>query len=374
MNDLPVLNVSKSAVDAYRECQQLYYYRYFQKLRSRAKARPLELGSMLHKYLETYYTLIQAKVAPQEAHENAKVVASAEFTPTVKASAEWLLKVGQADKAKEMLSLLPSAGRIADRYFMTRGISDAEEYTVLMVETWLNLDLLEARDDLPMTRSNSKLDMLTEDKATGRVHLWEHKSGAEIPDMQVRLRDLQSTLYAQKLYQLKMIPKRIDAVMWNYLRTKEPTTPEQLKSGQLTKRQDLDTTWEVYIAELNRLKLPIVDYQEQRERLEGREETVYFPRYEQVILADARRLLGDYVQTAKDIRAVRAKWEQQTQRPVRTLGRHCDWCEFARLCNAALMTGSDRDARSEFVVEERSSGKQELPKIMTTVKQRRGRR
>ncbi len=354
MNDEPVLNISKSAVDAYRQCQQLYYYRYFQKIKKRGGTRVLELGSLLHKYLEEYYRALKpvgrAKrgLKPRDAHIKAQMMAAAEFTPRIRKSVRDLIALGQRELAAEFNELIPLAGRITDRYYLTHGESDADEFEILMIEDWLNLDILEAEDDLLKVRSNSRLDMLTRQRATGRVHLWENKSAANIPEMSIRLRDLQTTLYAEKLFKLGMIPARVDAVMWNYLRTKEPTVPESLIRGGLSRRADLDSTWEVYSRELDRLRLAHMDYQEQRERLEGREATAFFPRYEQVILADARRLLGDYVQTASDIRDARHAWERKERRPVRTLGPHCDWCEFSRLCNAALLSGTDADARSDY--------------------------
>lgn len=349
-----VLNVSLSAINSYRQCQQQYAYRYFERLRRKDRAKQLELGSMLHKYLELYYGqyvgVKKRAPKPLKAHQFAQTAASAEFAPSIKATVRLLVNLGNRELAAEFNNMLALAGRITDRYFATRGESDVDEYEILLVEEWLNLDLLRAGKGLPATRSNGKLDMLTRHRDNGRINLWENKSGAEIPESQMRLRDLQTSLYNEKLFATGKIAERVDAVIWNYLRTKEPTIPQQLKNGSLTTRADLDSTWEAYAAELTRLKLDFAQYEEQRTRLQGREESAFFPRFEQVILADPDVLLTDYVQTARDIRRSRAAWRAKKRRPVRTLSQSCNWCEYHDLCNAALLAGSDRDARSRFEV------------------------
>jgi hypothetical protein len=345
MTETPLLNVSLSAVQSYRQCQQQYAYRYVEKLRRKDRGRALELGLILHKYLETYYQLLKDKKRPSSAHKTAQLMASAEYSGSIRTSADHLIAVGLPENAKEMLELLPLAGRLTDRYFATHGESDADEYEILLVEEWINFDLLKG------VRSNGKLDLYTRNRYTKRLHLWEHKSTKWLPSREYRLRDLQTTLYVEKLIASGMIPARPDAVNWNYIYTKEPTKPELLKNGTLTIRSNLDSTWETYLAEIKRLKLNPDDYQEQRERLQDREETVFFPRFEQVILADARILLTDYVQTVKEIKRSRRAWAEKTRRPVRTLTMDCDYCEYKDLCNAALLAGTDRDARSRFTRE-----------------------
>lgn len=341
-----VLNVSLSAIQNYRQCQQKYYYGSVERLRRKDKAIPLLLGTLIHDYLEQYYQAIKRSAKrPRSKHVSAQMFVSTKHGPSLKRMAARARTAGANDLAHEYSGMLSLAGHITDRYFETRGESDAEEYEILLVEEWLNLPLLKG------VMSNGKLDMVTRHRRTKRVHLWEHKTSSNIPSNDYRLRDLQTTLYNHKLTELGLIKQPIDAVLWNYFYTKEPTVPEVLKSGGLTTRANLDSTWEVFAGEINRLRLDANDYQEQRQRLEGREETHYFPRYEQILLADPDILLGDYLQTVREIRRSRRAWQEGTRKPVRNLSLGCDWCEFARLCNAALLSGSDIDARSDFTIE-----------------------
>lgn len=337
-----ILNVSLSAVQSFRTCEQQYAYRYVERLRRRDKARPLEFGSMLHTYLEIYYGHLLEGEKPQDAHEFSKVSTSSMYTPEIKRMAKGLFLLRHDAEAQALLDLLPAAGRIADRYFLTRGQFDAEEYEILFVEEPI---------EVPMGYSivtRGKVDMVTRHRDHGRINLWEHKSTSNEPSSEYRLRDLQTTLYASNIKTLELLEDDIDAIMWNYIRTQEPTIPEQLKNGTLTRRANLDSTWEVYAVQLAKYKLSATDYEEQRQRLEGREESVYFRRHEHVLLASAKTLLRDYLRTARDIKLKRKLWASKKRVPVRNLSLSCDWCEYKDLCNAALFAGSDKDARGRF--------------------------
>lgn len=335
MTTVHPLRVSLSAVQAFRRCQQQYYYRYVERLSRKDKAPAPELGIILHDYLATYYRWISANVPAIESHQTGLLKISADYVPEIKRQANFLRQVGSTEAALELLSLPSIANRIAERYYKARGIFDAERFDILFVEHNLSLQINSR------ITSNGTIDLVTRDRDKGIVHLWEHKSTGNVPDTTYRLRDLQTVLYAEKLAQVEGV--EIDAVLWNYIRTKEPTIPEQLKSGGLTKRADLDSTWEVYAHELTRLGLSPNDYQEQRQRLEGRELSVFFPRFEQPLVSDSDILLRDYEDSAKDIRRYMRVWEDGSRAPVRSLDLNCTWCEYKDLCTAAILSGDESD-------------------------------
>lgn len=301
-----------------------------------------ELGLILHDYLSTYYQWIAASSssAPpgvgvsDDAHNAALMKITADYVPEIKTLARRAEEVGAYETA-EILSELPNvANRIAQRYYLNLGKFDAERYDVLYVEESLSMDLT------PRIRSNGKVDLVTQDRETGLVVLWEHKSTTSVPDMSYRMRDLQTILYAEKLAHLYDI--RVDQINWNYMRTKEPTIPKLLKSGQLSQAADIDSTWEAYAAEVANQKLDLTDYDKMRELLEGRELSVFFPRFTQALVGDPNVLLRDYIVTAKDIRRHKRAWAEGTLEPTRNLQRDCSWfCEFKSLCNAVVMGGDD---------------------------------
>lgn len=334
-----VLAVSLSAVSAYRTCQQLYYYRHVERIRRRDKAAAPELGIILHDYLALYYQGLQVKHNAQVAHGEARQAIIAKYRPETTRMASLVRQAGDDEGAKRLYDIPDKAARIADRYFAARGIQDADEQEILLVEEYLTLPMFRGR-----AVSNGRLDMITRSRSDGMTYLWEHKSTTDIPDSGYRMRDLQTPLYRRKIERLKIAPA-IDSVMWNYLKTKEPTPPRHLKNGTLTKDKHLDSTWEVYSAEIKRLKLDPTDYLDVRRRLEGRETSIFFPRFNQPILSDTDVLYRDFLQSVKDIAKSRRDWAEGVSEPVRNLGLSCNWCEMAMLCNAAILTGDDSDVK-----------------------------
>jgi hypothetical protein len=255
----------------------------------------------------------------------------------IRAAVNTCLATGNEKLAKQLNDLPAIAGRITDRYYQARGKGDAERYTFLHVEKWLELQVS------PNIFSVGKTDLVTKDNETGRVNIWEHKSTQYVPQDSVRLRDFQTMLYATKLRW--ETGELVDSVIWNYMRTKEPSIPEVLKSGELTKRKDLDTTWEVYAAAVraNKGNPDMQRYDEIRAHLEPRELTVFFPRYEQVIVVEEGVLMDDYIEEAKRMWLTRENWKAGRSKPIRTLARDCDGCEFYKICQAALMGGDEED-------------------------------
>jgi len=259
------------------------------------------------------------------------------YQPEINSYVNTLHLTGNDELAKQMQDLPALAGRLTNRYFEVRGRTDAERYEVLLVEEWLKLQVY--RDIL----STGVADLLTRDRETGRLSLWEHKSTQNVPENAVRLRDFQTMLYATKLKWLK--DYQVDSITWNYIRTKEPSIPDVLKSGELTKRKDLDTTWEQYVAtaRVNNIDPFVAIYYEVKERLEGREETVFFPRYEVEIVVSEAALMNDYIEEAKRIKQARADWQKGVSKPIKTIMRDCDYCEYFKICQAALTGGDEED-------------------------------
>jgi CRISPR/Cas system-associated exonuclease Cas4 (RecB family) len=99
-------------------------------------------------------------------------------------------------------------------------------------------------------------------------HRWivEHKTMASLSTEYYSLYDEQSGVYTyaaqETLSGLLGDSKQIDGVMYNLLRKKLPTVPEELKTGGLTKRKNISTTYDVYMKEIIRLGEDPADYVE----------------------------------------------------------------------------------------------------------------
>lgn len=329
--------VSLSAFQTWQRCEQRYYFSYVRRLRTREVALPPTLGRMLHEYFESYYKAVKFGMSPRDAHLQAGLEVSNKFIPEINSYTNTALLTGNQELAKSIQDLPSKMGRLTQRYFEVRGLPDAERYEILYVEESLKMPIW------PGIVSAGVADLVTLDRETQRLNLWEHKSTENVPQNAVRLRDFQTMLYGTKLKWLHKM--EVDSIIWNYVRTKEPEVPEVLKSGQLTKRKNLDTTWEMYVVTaMNNGEDPFDPrYYEMKEYLDDREETVYFPRYENVIVVDEAALMNDYIEEAQRMRQARADWEKGVSRPVKTIMRDCDYCEYFKICQAALTGGDEED-------------------------------
>lgn len=242
----------------------------------------------------------------------------------------------EPELGREFNELLAKAERIARRYHATRGSADYDSCKFLKVELKLQYPLTDS------ITTPAVVDLITQDD--DGIWLWEHKTGANIPDAERRLKDLQTMVYVALVEE--ELGYEIAGIQWNYLRTKEPTVPTVLKSGpgagRLTLRKDIDSTWEVY-------HQTIVDngddpedeyYLEVRERLEDREERTFFPRHRLPVLQSEEILLRDFVRSAEEIEDMRSAPDYI---PIRNVGFNCTWCPFEKVCRAAILGGDEED-------------------------------
>ncbi|HEY6009079.1 MAG TPA: PD-(D/E)XK nuclease family protein [Geobacteraceae bacterium] len=337
------LTFSLSAYQAYQRCEQKYDYGYRQRLRPAVKAIAPERGRILHEYLAVYYRAVAAGAEPLAAHQagQAQIMAHA---PRIKASAAIAHYAGQEEEARTYLELIPAVVNIAERYFIVHGEGDALHFEVLLVEEKMDFEIVAG------IKSKSIIDLVFRDRRNDLIWLAEHKTTERVPDSSVRLRDFQTLLYANVLWREKGI--HVDGVFWNYLRTKEPAKPHQNRDGRFSKAINIDTTWDIYERAIREAGQDPGAYADVRDRLQGREEVAFFPRYEHVITADPDLLIHDYAVTAQRVRYQSQLWDWGVDRPVRTLNRDCTFCDYYRLCEAAIMGGDTEDIlRMRFTTE-----------------------
>lgn len=324
---------SLSAYQAWQRCEQRFEYSYVRRLRQQVKDVAPQKGTILHAYLASYYKGLQDGTKAAEAHWKALDTIHA-YESQMKVAAETAFFVGDEASALEYTKMLPSLERIAHMYFEVRGQKDANRYKVLLVEERVQIELVTG------INSTSIIDLVLEEPDRGLVWMTEHKSGKSVPTSAVRLRDLQTLLYTKVVDRLGIHP---DGVLWNYLRTEEPAMPHQNKNGQFSRAVGLDTTWPIFEAAVKAAGQDPARYEEVRQRLLGREETSFFPRFEQVIVADPKILMEDYVAEATRARLATYQWKTGVSRPIRTLTRDCSFCPFIRLCETAITGGDEED-------------------------------
>jgi hypothetical protein len=255
------MHISFSSVNDWRNCEQRYAYRYIEGLRPKTEPVAPYLGRILHRYIERLWQFNPKTIKRfKDAHAYAKFGARRDFGKELKTMVQVAHTAGADELAADYEALLPKAMRIADRYWLARGQADLETYEPIAVEKYIIIELAPGLE-LPVV-----VDLVTVEPKTGEYRIWEHKTtGGNIPPQTRRLKDLQTLIGATLVEQEMDVP--INGVVWNYLRTKEPTIPKRKQDGTMTMRADLDTTWETYVIEAAKAKEDIVYYEDVRERV-----------------------------------------------------------------------------------------------------------
>lgn len=196
-----------------------------------------------------------------------------------------------------------------------------------------------------------KIDAFARSK--GLRWLGEHKTFSRMPTEDHRWRNIQSSIYL-RITDILGWPAP-DGTVWDYIRSKPPTKPKLLKSGGISTKS-VDTLPTVVLAELRRLKVPVSKARglidaatKNRTRYFQR---IYTPRNDEVI----DTLFQEFMDTSHEMSALHGKSK------TRSIGRHCEYCDFEGLCRAELL-GHDVD----FIKErEYTTEKENAPKADET--------
>lgn len=317
MKDSGLFKVSQSKVNTYRLCVQKYSYRYVELLEKRTKSRPLKFGTIVHKMAEAHAAKKDPiKVLKQIEIKDRKLFrAEREAYGDIVADSTYIMKAYIDFWKKEPLEYIKVEGRLAEHPLEMK-IDDGILF-------------------------KGKVDGFAKNK--GMRWLVEHKTHKSIPNDDHRWRNLQTCVY---------IPVsemhgwgKLDGVVWDYVRSKPPTRPQVLKSGELSTRQ-LDSLPQVVIDILRENNLNLSDYSEliasQELNMTTYFQRTYTPTKPKVIKA----IFSDFLTTAREM-------ADKKRKPVKNIGIHCSWCAYESLCRAQLQ-GNDVEfiKEREYVHEE----------------------
>lgn len=301
-----MFEVGYSMVRSYRRCPRQYKYKYIQHLQRKRPPSPLIRGTILHEML------------------NARALRSMRKPTRTPPS----ILNGYADKFTELFreereeygeNFIEDIHRVWDGYERTYE-NDGWKY--------------EASEEEIVTELNNNIIYKghLDKRIIWRDRRWivDHKSHKTIPDETNRFNQYQILLYLW-CYN-REVPKanRAEGLIWDYLRTKPPTIPERLKSGELTQRANLDTDYFTYVQELKRLRLDPKPYANYLNSLKQKSPTKFYLR---VPLPEPSRemtmsVVDDFKQTAKEMK--------EASGFPRHMDRACSYCEYYRLCSAEL--------------------------------------
>lgn len=306
---MPELVVSQSKIKTWRRCHKAYYYRYVEGLDPKRQAIPPLRGTIIHECLDA-------------------IVAKKPWERVVANYAHTYAKLFEEEK-QEYGNIPEEVSRIVRNYELTysddgliytKGPDGNKSEIVVRAELAKGIVFQGHIDKLPMDSS-------------GKLWIMDHKTHKVFPDESARFADLQTAVYTILLP--KAGGEKPDGVLWDYIRTKAPTIPEQLKNGELTRRKNLDTDYLTYLGEIKRLGLNPAHYREELERARQNVwfQRVYLPKPNASMV---KQVEADLVATAKEI--------QRMPDTARSLSKECNWCSYYSVCQAEL-----RGLDAEFV-------------------------
>lgn len=293
-----------SMIKTFRRCNKQAQYKYIDRLKPKQLSKPLKRGTWIHSCLETHYKGGDWR----ETHDRL----TREFNKLF-------------DEEKADLGNLPrEIEKLLVSYFWHYGKADWKVHEV-------EFTLEAAFPDGGIYRG--KIDMLVEDQ----FGLWivDHKSHARLPDVGYQILDAQSALYVWAAWKNK-IP--VQGHIWNYVRTKAPTTPQILKKGGISIRQ-IETDYPTYYRFLKKHGFELADYQDKLNYLKsqryqhGAMQTSPFFRRD--VLEKDRRVLTQVAQEAYATHQAMHGFDFSDDRRVpRSPDRSCTFsCSYTDLCS-----------------------------------------
>lgn len=287
-------------------------------IRRKRKSRPLTFGQIIHKLCETQANDGEPlKVLDQIAQANQKTFATErEIFGDIINDSRIIWREYLQHWAKEPLTFVKVAGHWSEIPF---------EVEIVKGEI-----VCKGRID-GVVKSPNKLRWMREIKTFKQLLSEEY-----------RWKAVQSAVYHRIMDMMGW--KECEGTLWEFIRSKPPTAPQILKSGEVSERA-IDTLPTKIIETLKPLGIKpstglMADAITNRAKYFQR---IFMARKDEVI----DHVWADFVQTSKEMSRLFGKSK------TRTIDKHCDWCEYAPLCRAE-MTGGDVDhlLEREYYVDE----------------------
>jgi hypothetical protein len=319
--------VSFSRAKTWRRCHKQHDYKYHQHLQRKRRAIPLIRGTILGEMLDA------------RALGRMGLKKKNPFGILLKYSKEYN-RLFQEEKEKYG-DVVGDVRKLFEGY-ERKYSDDTLEY--LGVEDFVSLNLVK---DIKFI---GYIDKRVKD-AQERHFLLDHKTHRVIPDEDQRFSDLQKVFYVWA-WNSENSTKKVTGFIWDYIRTKAPTVPEQLKNGELTQRANIDTDYWTYLGEIKRLKLDPKPYADTLLRLKKQKDRTYLrvpiPNPSKTIIEN---VLEDLKSTALEIHSSKNKDRNMTHMCPST-------CEFYQLCRAEV-SGLDGNFIKKTEYEEREPNERE---------------
>jgi hypothetical protein len=297
--------ISNSKAGCYRRCPRKYKFRYVQKLQAKRTALQLKKGSWIHELLMFHFDGQDWQVKHKEL--------TRKFNNLMR------------EEREEYGDLPAECARIM-RGYVAHWKEEDSHYRVLDTE-------VEGLVELPNgDMFNFIIDKIVEEE-DGGVWVIDYKNVSSFMDDDFMLLDTQLAKYAWAA--TKIGYPKIRGVMFDELCTKTPTIPEQLKTGGLTERKNLQCDVYTYYREIRRLGLDPRDYIDMLRHLSGQSKKWYrrtrMPRDKPMV----GQTLKEMIWTSDEI-----KHATEENHFPRTVDKSCKFmCEYLHPCIVELQGG-----------------------------------
>ena len=307
------IRLSNSKINTFRRCPKRYEYKYVQRLEKRKRGLPLYRGSWLHDMLMEYYD--------GEGWEAAHAKYTDEF-------------MSMFEEEREEYGDLPGETERIMRSYIRH--YEKRDKKLRIVDSELDEILTLPSGD----RFNFIIDLVVEEP-DGGLWLWDHKTVKSFMDPDFMLLDTQLTRYFWCAEYMGYKPLR--GVMFNEIRTKAPTVPRVLKSGQLSQAKNIDTDFYTYAREIVRHGLDPTPYAATLRRLKRNTGSFFRRTHLPKDKPLTRRMMRELEMTRAEMDFA----HEHNQFP-RSTSKNCVWdCDFKDLCIAELM-GANVDPMIEM--------------------------
>ena len=299
-------NFSISQVQCYRGCKKAWEYRYAQGLQNRNPARPLYLGSTIHKLLET-----------RALYKDWKKCLKEEVEPEFN-------KLSEANRAELGEDFIEVCQKIMEQY----------DYV------YANEDIKYVAVELPIKikiKGNKCFEGIVDavcELPDGSQYIMEHKTFSS-----KKMSMEQTWINAQTALYMKVLNDKgynIKGVIWDMIKTACPEEPRVLKDGSFGKQYGTQTIMSFKWAGYSEAEIPEDIYENIKLN-----HLNYLERYQTPILDNVVDIIwDDFRDTVEEITKAKTF-------PHR-LSKDCDFCSYKDLCKVE-MTGGEIDSIKQLL-------------------------
>jgi PD-(D/E)XK nuclease superfamily len=325
---MPLEKISNSKANTWRRCPKKYKYKYVMGLRPKKRERPLEMGTWMHKLVETHYGGGNWKKVHKDyvKRYNGLFLEIREELGDLPNDCERLMKSYLRNYEKE------------DRFWFPID-QELNEYVTLPSGLKLNV----------------VVDLVVED----HMGIWivDHKFRGRFSDRSSSMAlDPQLTLYFWAMEQLGYSP--LAGAIYNEVRTKAPAIPAKLKSGRLSQRANIDTDIWTYARAVKRNGEDLADYAKILRIIASRQRERFFRRTH--LPKDApvvQTMMRELMQTANEINA--AERRRAYPRTYDGTATGCKRCDYNSICISQLHGGDIKSIIQSDYIKKTGDAKEE---------------